>query len=151
LYSTLVAWAAQFPNRKLSDAVFPSEKYGQPKKDSTELSIYAIDVTRPIGTFKNAWNDVRERASVEARFHDLRHTGISRLLNSGVSHMVVAQIAGWSTSTAIRMMREVYGHISLDACQRAFEQRDAYSAQQQSTTLDDAKTFERALVTNTIQ
>jgi len=129
LLSTLVAWDAQFPARKLSHFVFPSEKYGQPKKGEN-AKVYAIDVTRPIGTFKYAWNDVRERAGVSCRFHDLRHTAITRLLESGVDHMVVAEIAGWSTSTAIRMIREVYGHIGLPARQRAIEQRDQFMREQ---------------------
>jgi integrase len=58
--------------------------------------------------------------------HDLRHTGCTRLLDAGVSHPVVAEIMGWSTSTAIRMIKEVYGHISLPTRQRAMEQVEAF-------------------------
>jgi integrase len=129
LLSTLTVWAAQFPNRKLDHFVFPSEKYGQPKKGEA-AKVYAVDVTRPLGTFKYAWNDVRERAGVSCRFHDLRHTAITRLLDSGVSHPVVAEIAGWSTSTPIRMIKEVYGHIGLATRQRAIEQRDKFMTAQ---------------------
>ena len=32
------------------------------------------DTSRPISTFKTAWENVREKAGVNARFHDLRHT-----------------------------------------------------------------------------
>jgi integrase len=120
LYETLVVWAARFPDRKLNQFVFPSEKYGQGGK------VYAIDVTRPIGTFKYAWKDARKRAGVQCRFHDLRHTGCTRLLDSGVPHPVVAEIMGWSTSTAIRMIKEVYGHISLATRQRAMEQKEFF-------------------------
>jgi hypothetical protein len=39
---------------------------------------------------------------------------------------VVAEIMGWSTSTAIRMIKEVYGHISLATRLRAIEQVEAF-------------------------
>src|SRR5262249_23043811 len=50
----------------------------------------------------------------------------ARMLDAGVSHPVVAEIMGWSTSTAIRMIREVYGHISLATRLRAIEQVEAF-------------------------
>lgn len=148
LFSALTAWAAQFPNRKLSDFAFPSEKYGQPKKGES-AKVYAVDVTRPLGTFKYAWNDVRERAGVSCRFHDLRHTAITRLLDSGVSHPVVAEIAGWSTSTAIRMIKEVYGHIGLATRQRAIAQRDQFMIEQALSSPQKSPQMQPA--TNTIQ
>jgi integrase len=120
LCEILTLWATRFPSRKLNHFVFPSEKYGQGGK------VYAIDVTRPIGTFKYAWRDARKRAGVQCRFHDLRHTGCTRLLDAGVPHPVVAEIMGWSTSTAIRMIKEVYGHVSLETRKRAIEQVDAF-------------------------
>jgi integrase len=120
LYETLTVWAATFPKRKLSDFVFPSEKYGQ------NGSVYAIDVTRPIGTWKYGWSDVRKRSGVACRFHDLRHTGCTRMIDAGVPHPVVAEIMGWSTSTAIRMIKDVYGHISLATRKRAIEQVEAF-------------------------
>jgi len=116
LYETLALWAAQFPDRKLNHFVFPAEKYGQ------NGAVYAIDVTRPIGTWKYAWKEARQRAGISCRFHDLRHSGCTRLLDAGVPHPVVAEIMGWSTSTAIRMIKEVYGHISLETRKRAIEQ-----------------------------
>jgi integrase len=125
LYETLALWAAQFPDRKLNHFVFPKEKYGQPKKGKP-AAIYAIDVTRPIGTWKYGWHDARKRAGVTCRFHDLRHTGCTRLLDAGVPHPVVAEIMGWSTSTAIRMIKEVYGHISLETRKRAIEQVESF-------------------------
>src|SRR5262249_21604824 len=117
-YATLQAWAAQFPARKLSDYLFPSEKYGQ------NGSIYDIDVTRPISTWKEAWEHAKKRAGVECRFHDLRHSGCTQLLDAGISHPVVAEIMGWSASTAIRMIKEVYGHINLKTRQAAMAKAD---------------------------
>jgi hypothetical protein len=48
------------------------------------------------------------------------------MLDAGVSHPVVAEIMGWSASTAIRMIKEVYGHINLATRQRAMEQVEAF-------------------------
>jgi integrase len=44
------------------------------------------------------------------RFHDLRHTAATKLLEQGTPIPVVAQILGWSASTAVRMAKR-YGHI----------------------------------------
>ncbi len=60
--------------------------------------------------WKEAWEAAKQRAGVECRFHDLRHTGATHLLEAGATIDDVADIMGWSTSTAIRMVREVYGH-----------------------------------------
>ena len=87
-----------------------------------------------MGTWKEAWEAAKARSGVECRFHDLRHTGCSRLLDAGVSHPVVAEIMGWSTSTAIRMIKEVYGHVNLSTRQRAMEQVEQFMAAQKEKT-----------------
>jgi integrase len=48
--------------------------------------------------------------SFHCRFHDLRHTAVTRLLEAGIPYPVVASIMGWSAATAIRMAKR-YGHI----------------------------------------
>jgi integrase len=92
-----------------------------------------VDPTSPIGTWKEAWEAAKRRSGVDCRFHDLRHTGCTRLLDAGVSHPVVAEIMGWSTSTAIRMIKEVYGHLNLATKQRAIEQGEQFAAAQSSS------------------
>ena len=42
--------------------------------------------------------------SLKCRFHDLRHTAVTRLLEAGVPYPVVASMMGWSAATAIRMV-----------------------------------------------
>ena len=110
-------WANIFPNRKPNHYVFPSEKYGQGRVGRNSTT-YLTDPAQPIGTWKEAWEAAKIRAGVTCRFHDLRHTGCTRLLEAGVSHPVVAEIMGCSASTAIRMIFQVYGHIGLPAPQR---------------------------------
>jgi Phage integrase family len=48
--------------------------------------------------------------SLKCRFHDLRHSAVTRLLEAGVPYPLVANIMGWSAATAIRMSKR-YGHI----------------------------------------
>jgi integrase len=117
----LTFWAERFPQRKPNHYVFPSEHYGQGGV------VYDTDSTQPLTTWKEAWEGAKARAGVECRFHDLRHTACTRLLDAGVSHPIVAEIMGWATSTAIRMIKEVYGHIGLEAKQRAMQAAENFS------------------------
>ncbi len=47
------------------------------------------------------------------------------MIDTGTPHTVVAEIMGWSTSSAVRMIKEVYGHVSLETKRKAIEQREA--------------------------
>jgi integrase len=55
---------------------------------------------------------------LKCRFHDLRHTAVTRLLEGGISYPVVASIMGWSAATAIRMAKR-YAHIGNKALRDA--------------------------------
>jgi hypothetical protein len=52
------------------------------------------------------------------RFHDLRHSTATKLLERGTPFAVVAQILEWSASTAVRMANR-YGHIRPEAQRQA--------------------------------
>jgi integrase len=140
---TLTFWAQNFPNKKPNHYVFPAEQYGGQGKDDkfgfTGGCAYDTDPTQPIGTWKEAWEAAKERAGVECRWHDLRHTGCTRLLEAGVSHPIVAEIMGWSASTTIRMIKEVYGHIGLNAKRRAIEQMEALNLSMQNDADQEAE------------
>jgi integrase len=102
-------WADLFPDCTPDHFVFPSERYGA-KGGKFTPCVYGHDPARPIGDWKEAWEKAKERAGVSCRFHDLRHTGCTRMLEGGVPFPVVAEVMGWSASTAIRMAKR-YGHI----------------------------------------
>jgi integrase len=127
LHSTLDTWASRFPLRKLDNYVFPSEKVGH------NGGTYALDVSKPIGSWKVGWKEAKKRAGVTVRYHDLRHSCITRWLDAGIDHAIVAEMAGWSTSTAIRMIREVYGHVGLDTRKRAIEQAETFMQAQKDS------------------
>lgn len=118
-------WAELFPAHEPNHYVFPSEKYGlaqreDQQKGSTGSCVYGTDPTKPIGRWKGAWEAAKKRAGVACRFHDLRHTGCTRMLESGAPFSVVATIMGWSASTSVRMAKR-YGHIGQEAQRRAVE------------------------------
>ena len=127
-WATLTMWASRFPSRDPEHFVFPACENGR------------IDAKSPVTNWRTAWRrttnviqcptcgqwqnpgvvcnnptskaDVRKvRSSLAGlRFHDLRHTAATKLLEQGTPIAVVAHILGWSASTAVRMAKR-YGHI----------------------------------------
>lgn len=95
--------------------------------------VFDTDPAKPITSWKTAWSSAKATAGVECRFHDLRHTTVTRLLERGQPFPVVADIMGWSAATAVRMAKR-YGHIGPSA------KRAAMSALDEPTS--DASTAE---------
>lgn len=136
--AVLTEWANQFPNRKPEHFVFPQERYGgNGTQDSFGFSggnIYDTDPLKPIGEIKVAWEYAKRRAGalldnnnqdgeprpLVCRFHDLRHTAVSRMLNAGIPLAKIAKIVGWSTSTMVQMSAR-YGHFTLDELRDAVD------------------------------
>src|SRR5687767_13365256 len=75
------------------------------------------DPDRPISTLKASWQNVRAKAGVTARFHDLRHTAITNLCESGAPEATVMAIAGHVS----RKMLERYAHIRTESKREAVE------------------------------
>lgn len=76
-------------NSPCNHYVFPSEKYGLAQvedehKGATRTCVHSTDPTKPIGRWKEAWESAKTQAGVQCRFHDLRHTGCTRMLEAGV-------------------------------------------------------------------
>jgi hypothetical protein len=61
-----------------------------------------------VSDFRDIWN----------RHHDVRHCTTTKLLEQGTPFAVIAQILGWSASTAMRMAKR-YGHIRPEAQRQA--------------------------------
>ena len=76
------------------------------------------DPERPMARFKASWENAKRDAKVECRFHDLRHTAISRMIDAGVPLPKVAKIVGWAPSTMVRMAAR-YGHFNLESLRDA--------------------------------
>src|SRR5215467_7660909 len=67
--------------------------------------------------WKVGWEAARKLARVVCRFHDLRHTFISRLAESQASDSTVMALAGHVS----RQMMERYSHIRMEAKRRAVD------------------------------
>jgi integrase len=124
-------WAKRFPDRHSEHYVFPAEQYGRPgdKKPGT----YAVDPAKAIGSWKTAWKNARKSAGVRCRFHDLRHSAVTRLLEAGVSFPIVASLLGWSPSTTTKMAKR-YGHIGNAAHREAVAALDPATNKQRVGT-----------------
>jgi integrase len=75
------------------------------------------DPTKPTGSFKTAWSNLRNDADVHCRIHDLRHTAITKLAESGASDSTIMAIVGHLS----RAMIERYSHIRMAAKRQAVE------------------------------
>ena len=60
-------WAEQFPTREPDHFVFPTERYGA-GGNGFSRSIYATDPSRPITSWKQAWETAKNRANVTCSF-----------------------------------------------------------------------------------
>ncbi|MEE1667687.1 tyrosine-type recombinase/integrase [Streptomyces sp. WAC07094] len=65
-----------------------------------------------------SWGPVRRKFGLTHRFHDLRHTCVTLLLDLGAPPHVVMQIAGHSD---LEVTMGVYAHASLDEKRRALD------------------------------
>ncbi|MCX6590788.1 MAG: site-specific integrase [Acidobacteria bacterium] len=72
---------------------------------------------RVCNTLTNGWDTVRKLAKVQCRFHDLRHTAISRMCEAGVPDRIVMALAGHVS----RAMLARYSHMSMKAMRDAVE------------------------------
>lgn len=67
------------------------------------------------------WEPLKAALGVELRFHDLRHTCVSLLLDLGVPPHVVREIVGHAD---IGVTMQIYAHASLDERRRAMDALD---------------------------
>jgi integrase len=70
-------------------------------------------------TCKSRFDKLPEALST-FRFHDLRHTAVSRMIEAGQPLPIIAKVVGWRLSTVVEMA-ERYGHFEQDALRRAVE------------------------------
>jgi hypothetical protein len=135
-WAALRHWADRFQERRPEHFVFPACENGQ------------VDPSRGIVNWRTAWrritgsiqcpacgetqNPGKKCRNVECgakipdiknpldrlRFHDLRHSTATKLLEQGTPIAVVAHILGCSASTAVRMAKR-YGHIRPEAQRQA--------------------------------
>jgi integrase len=114
------AWLAGLPEAGPDAYVFPRHQvgFGPGGRGSAPCG---IDFSRPMQGWKSAWSRARRLAGVEARWHDLRHTLVSRLaVNSTISEETIRALAGHVS----RQMLSRYAHIRAQAKRAAIASLD---------------------------
>jgi len=114
--AVLSHWRRLFPEVEPNHYVFPHEKYGFAGNDRKQCA-YEIIPTEPMHRWKVAWESARKAAKVACRFHDFRHTFISRLAESQASDSTIMALAGHVS----RAMMERYSHIRMEAKRKAVD------------------------------
>lgn len=119
-YATLVKWAGRFHDAKSGEYVFPACENA--RLDCGTPDPTKIEASRPIKSWRTAWRRVLKQADLTIRFHDLRHTCITKLAEGQASEQTLMAIAGHVS----RKMIEHYSHIRMAAKRAAL---DAIAAQ----------------------
>lgn len=102
----LAHWAGRNPEANPEHFVFPA------------CENHKVDVNRPITSFRTAWRNATKKAGLQGlRFHDLRHTAITKLAETPSGEQTIMAIAGHVS----RRMLEHYSHIRLEAKRAAVE------------------------------
>jgi integrase len=115
--STLTLWLSRFDGGPAT-YVFPSHEV-QMLKGGKQSQIVKSDLSKPVQSWQRAWRTALDAAGVHYRWHDLRHTFITRLAeNPAVSEQTIKALAGHVS----KQMLERYSHI------RAQAKRDAIAA-----------------------
>lgn len=134
----LTLWLGRFPAAGPDAYLFPRHKVGLGGNDRAPW-LWDVRLDHPIGEWKKTWERVRCAAGVRYRWHDLRHTFITRLAeNPNVSEETIRALAGHVS----RRMLERYSHIRTRAKEdaiRTLEQADIQGegAQKWAQSADD--------------
>jgi integrase len=104
-FEALVRWAARFRDTKPEHYIFPRCENRQ------------IDLTRPTMGWRTAWRHALKQAGFHCRFHDLRHTCITKLAEGQASEMTIMAVAGHVS----KKMLERYSHIRMAAKRTALD------------------------------
>lgn len=95
-------WRSRFPMAIAKSYVFPAQS-----RIRGGSRVYTPVFSRPMSRMDRIWDQIREKAGVECRWHDLRHTCVSRMAESGASNQLLIAMFGWSSPK----MLEVYAHL----------------------------------------
>jgi integrase len=127
----LTIWLSRFPEARPDSYVFPKHRlaFVGPNRDPI---LRDLDLSQPIGAWKKAWRLACETAGVKYRWHDQRHSFISRIAeNPQVSEETIRALAGHVS----KQMLQRYSHIRSEAKRAAIEglERDHLSREVTAT------------------
>ena len=136
-------WKANFPWALPTDAVFPRDLYGLigekgKKPNESKVAQYKTFPNTPVTTFATAWRTAKKKADdtlrierkltveqwkvsgenngiINLRWHDLRHSSVSRIAAAGTTDQTLQAIAGWMSPKMIKK----YSHVRAQAMRKA--------------------------------
>jgi integrase len=141
-FAALLRWAGRFPKSEPGHYVFPACEAAGIEREHPDKD--RIDPSRPVKSWRSAWRAALQRAGeilkrdadekkadgktgdkandkkappLACRFHDLRHTCITKLAESQASEQTIMAIAGHLSRT----MLEHYSHIRMAAKRAAVD------------------------------
>jgi integrase len=118
----LTLWLSRFPSAPADGYLFPRHMTGF-ASDKRKPFVYAVDFSRPSSEWKSAWVAACHSAGVRYRWHDLRHTFVSRLAeNPLVSEQTIMALAGHVSKSMLAR----YSHIRSAAKQVAIDALEAW-------------------------
>jgi integrase len=120
----LKEWRSLFPEAQPAHYVFASERYKNDEEDGSgtaKMIPYEINPSSPISSWKTAWRTARKDAKVTCRWHDLRHTFVSKMAEGLASDATIMSLAGHLS----RKMMERYSHTRNEAKRIAISALDA--------------------------
>jgi len=100
---------------EVEDYVFPACE--DARIDTANPDESKIDASRPMKGWRTAWRRALKDAGLNIRFHDLRHTCITKLAEGQASEQTLMSIAGHLS----RKMLEHYSHIRMEAKRAALD------------------------------
>lgn len=113
----LTIWLSRFPDAQLDSYVFPKHRLAFVGSSRNPV-LRDLDLSKPIGEWKKAWRLACENAGVKYRWHDQRHSFISRIAeNPQVSEETIRALAGHVS----KQMLQRYSHIRSEAKRAAIE------------------------------
>jgi integrase len=105
--AALTIWLSRFAGANTENYIFPKHRLSFVGKNR-EPVLRDIDMTKPIGAWKKGWRLACVKASVKYRWHDERHTFVSRMAeNPRVSEETIRSLAGHVS----KQMLQRYSHI----------------------------------------
>jgi integrase len=117
----LTLWLSRFPSAPPEGFLFPRHAIGF-AGDKREPFLYEVDFNRPGSEWKSSWTAAGRAAGAHYRWHDLRHTFVSRLAeNPAVSEQTIMALAGHVSKSMLAR----YSHIRQAAKQVAIEALEA--------------------------
>jgi integrase len=124
----LKEWHCQFTDVLPDHYLFPSERYGLHGSRGTfggVVKVYDYDPETPIAGWKSSWTTCRRLAKVDCRWHDMRHTFISRMGENRVADQTLLALAGQLS----RKMLERYSHARNESKRAAVKMLDLPTGQ----------------------